>query len=688
MRALATCIAALCLAASPVLTKAAGPGGNDGPGVGTTNASTLPAQPGNAAANPAPNAAPSSAELESELQEVRELLESQTRQIAEQQHKMELLEEELRAAKAADPSADPSPAPINAAVTKDAPPAQEKNPDEPLAIHYKGVTLTPGGFMAAETVWRQKALAADVNTPLNNVPFDGSTNAHVGEFQASGRQSRISMLVEGKLENVKIGGYYEGDFLSAGTTSNNNQSNSYTFRQRQFWGQAAFNSGWTFTGGQMWSLLTETTKGMDNRSEALPQVIDAQYVAGFSWARQYGFRVTKNFNNKFWLGLAVEEQQATLTVHGNPTATCAPANGTLAVPTTTGTCSNSALNGTRVFAPTAAGGITTTVVGASSFNNFLLGQFGASGGLDNPLGNYQYNPSPDVVVKAVLEPGFGHYEIFGVFAQFRDRVFPCAITTAAAPVAGCGALPISGGSLPNVWSGAGAFNDSRTGGGLGANARWALFAKHVDLGVHFLGGTGIGRYGSVGLTDATIRWSNPANPRIAGTIAPLHNYQALGTVQLHPTSKLDINLYVGGEYSARASYQKGASATSVVGYGSPGFANWGCNAEIQSFAAQSTSTSTGVPTGVAGSNGFIPGVLQNCTGDTRNLIEGSIQFWYRFYKGPKGTIQYGMQYSNYVRNTWRGVPTGTGADGIAHTTNGQPHADENMIFTSFRYYLP
>jgi hypothetical protein len=34
-----------------------------------------------------------------------------------------------------------------------------------------------------------------------------------------------------------------------------------------------------------------------------------------------------------------------------------------------------------------------------------------------------------------------------------------------------------------------------------------------------------------------------------------------------------------------------------------------------------------------------------------------------------------------------GVSTGTGADGITLTTNGQPHADENMIFTSFRYYL-
>jgi len=704
MRAFATCVVALCLAASPILTRAAGAGSNDSSSSAEAKKTAAPAQPGNGSnaeskAGPAATAEPSSLELENELQELRGLLESQSKQIQEQQEKMEALEDQLRtatseregfASEPADPAGiGPSVALANAAANAGAP--QDKKPDEPTSLHYKGITLTPGGFMAAETVWRQKALAADVNTPLNSVPFDGSSNAHISEFQASGRQSRIAMLAEGKLDNVKIGGYYEGDFLSAGTTSNPNQSNSYTFRQRQFWAQAAFNSGWTITGGQQWSLLTETTKGMDNRSEALPQVIDAQYVAGFSWARQYGVRFTKNFNNKVWLGFSVEEPQATLTVHGNPTVSCSPANPFAAAPTTTGTCPASALNGTLVVTNVTAGAVSkTAVVGPSSFNNFLLGAFGTGGGLMNPLGNYQFNPAPDLIFKAVFEPGFGHYEIFGVLAQFRDRVFPCAVTTAAAPVPGCGTLPVSGASAADVWSGAGAFNDSRTGGGAGANARWALFDKHVDLGVHFLGGTGIGRYGSVGLSDATIRWTNPVNPVLDGTLALLHNYQALGTIQLHPTPKLDINLYVGGEYEARASYAKGASATSVVGYGSPGFANYGCNAEIQSFAAQSTSASTGVPTGVAGSNGFIPGVLQNCTGDTRNLIEGTVQFWYRFYKGPKGTIQYGMQYSNYVRNTWRGVPSGSasGGDGITYSTNGAPHADENMVFTSFRYVLP
>src|ERR1700758_2095672 len=177
--------------------------------------------------------------------------------------------------------------------------------ESPLAIHFKGVTITPGGFMAFETVYRNRALGADINTPFNSIQFPGSGQNALSEFYASGRQSRISLLAEGKLSDVKLSGYVEADFLSAGVTSNNNESNSYTLRQRQIWGQAALNNGWSFTGGQMWSLGTETKKGVDNRSEALPMTIDPQYNVGFSWARQYGFRVSKDISNKAWLAFSV-----------------------------------------------------------------------------------------------------------------------------------------------------------------------------------------------------------------------------------------------------------------------------------------------------------------------------------------------------------------------------------------------
>jgi hypothetical protein len=459
--------------------------------------------------------------------------------------------------------------------------------ESPLALHFKGVTLTPGGFLAAETVWRQRALGADINTPFNSIPFGGANQSNISEFFASGRQSRISLLTEGKLKSAKLTGYVEADFLSAGVTSNNNESNSYTLRQRQVWGQASLNSGWTFTGGQMWSLVTETKKGMDNRTEALPMTIDPQYTVGFSWARQYGFRVTKNWGNKFWAGFSVENPETTLTAHGQSA-------------------------------------------------NFLVGQLGNSGGLYNAFNaNYSYNSSPDFVFKLAAEPGFGHYEVFGILSQFRDRIFPCA--TAATGVV-CGGVTGPSAAL--------ASNDSRTGGGFGANARWSVYQKHVDIGLHAVGGDGIGRYGTSGLSDVTVRPD--------GTLAPIRNYQGLFTLEWH-SPKIDVYGNAGSEYDQRTWFV----AAKPVGYGAPGFVNSGCGNELP-------------PTGSAG---FTPTSPANCTGDTRNTIEGTFGFWYHVYTGSKGKIQFGPQYSYIVRNTWSGTP-------------GEPHSVENMFLTSFRYYLP
>jgi len=489
--------------------------------------------------------------------------------------------------------------------------------ESPSAIHYKGITITPGGFLAAETVYRQHATGSDINTPLNSIPFPGSSLYHLSEFYGSGRQSRVSMLGEGKLGSAKLSGFVEADFLSAGVTSNNNQSNSYTFRQRQAWGQAAMTNGWTVTGGQMWSLVTETKKGLDNRSEALPMTIDPQYTVGFSWARQFGFRVTKNFGNKFWFGASVENAQATLGGHG-------------------------------------------------ASNNFLIGQQGTGGGLYNATANYSYNPTPDFIFKTAFEPGWGHYEVFGIISDFRDRVFPCATTSSSGR---CGGV-----KGPTA---TGAFNNSSLGGGIGANVRGTI-AKHIDIGLHVLGGNGIGRYGTAGLPDVIARPD--------GVLRPVRNYQGLGTLEWHG-KKLDIYGNAGVEYEARQWYLSG---TTPVGYGAPDFSNLGCYTETPP-AGTGTSvvtppTTTGGSTGTGSvpvpgsvgtplSGGFNPGGLKSCNGDTRGLWEGTIGFWYRFYSGPKGRLQFGPQYSYLSRTTWEGK----GSD---------PVAKENMFFTSFRYYLP
>lgn len=644
MRAFVACLLAAGIAISPAITRASGAG--DQPAAPNTarNDSPATAKAGNetpAATSANAPAKSSESSLESEFQELRDLIEAQSKQIQaqseqlkDQQQQMQALENRLKTAGAANttagaPAAISAAAPANAAISSSsssipatavmasavspngvaaaAKPQAAAPADEPPSLKFKGITLTPGGYFAAETAWRNRAIGSGINSAFNNVPLPGNNQDHISEFNASGRQSRIAMLAQGKIKSATIGGYYEGDFLSAGTTSNDNQSNSYTFRQRQFWGQAKFESGWTFTGGQMWSLVTETKTGTDNRTEATTQTIDAQYNAGFSWSRQYGFRVSKNFSNKLWLAASIEGAQTTLTAHGQA-------------------------------------------------NNFLVGSFGIGGGLYNPIANYAFNTAPDFIVKAAFQPtSKTHFEIFGALLTLRDRVFPCA-TTVSPAVCGGVAGP----------SAARAFNDTRSGGGIGANARARVF-PHVDLGLHFFGGDGIGRYGSVGLPQTTVRPD--------GTLAPIRNYQSLGTIEVF-TNKLDVYMYVGDEYEARTAY--GTSTANAVGYGSRFFQNSGCWTEPLPGAATSTAT------GVGGGTGFVPGGLGNCTNDTKHLMESTVGFWYRFYKGSHGTLQYGMQASYFLRYDWNGIGRTTGTVG----TSGAPHGDDTMIFTSFRYVIP
>jgi len=460
----------------------------------------------------------------------------------------------------------------------------------PTAIRFKGITLSPtGSFLEFASVWRDRGMGADINTQLTGAPFNGAPNANLSELNFTGRHSRIALLAEGKLGNWTGRGYYEADWLGAGVTSNSNQSNSYVMRQRQIWGQAESASGWSIAGGQMWSLVTEYRTGLAPRSEIQPQVLDPQYTAGYSWARQPGLHIVKS-GKKVFFGLGIENAQ-------------------------------------------------TLNLGGAASGTFTYQQAGNTGGLYNNGGNtaqqnYSYNWLPDFVGKVAFEPGYGHYEVFGILRGFRSRVFPNA--TAA--------------NVGTPASALGAYNDNTLAGGVGFNSRFAIIPKKLDLGFHILAGDGVGRYGDATLADVTTR----AN----GTLAPIRGGSALAGLELHATPKLEIWSYYGGDYDQRQLY----NATGSQGYGRLTANTTGCN--VETIAAAGNNTPASSTTNPA-----------NCGPDIRDIQEFSAGWWYDFYRGPKGRFRQGFQYSYLMKQTWRG-------------TGGSPDANTNMWFTSFRYFLP
>jgi hypothetical protein len=545
----------------------------------------------------------------------------------------------------------PTPAPI--------PQGEKRNLDDgPLAIRFKGINITPGGFLAGETINRSHATGGDISTPFTGIPYGGNSLADVSEFNFSARQSRLSLLAEGKVGDVKLTGYVEADFLGAGTTSNNRQTNSYVFRQRQVFAMAETH-GWSFVGGQQWSLLTENKKGIANRGEALPQMIDPNYVVGFTWQRADAFRVVKSFD-KAAFGVAVENPQTTVGGRGFTTST-----------------------------NTSATGVVTTA------QNFWVNSPGASAGLYNAFDatGYTANKLPDFVVKAAFDPGFGHYEVEGVVSTFRDRVYPCAVVSpTASNLAGTVILVgnpinpaqcVSNGAPLTAPSAFGAFNDSRTGGGVGVSATFPLIPKKFDLGLKAMAGDGVGRFGAAQLSDVTARPD--------GTLALIRNEQTLLKLEFHPSKKLDIYAYFGNEYAGRTQY---TGYTSVKVTTTPAIPAFGTQPAYPAVSTYTTSTSgiggygnfaannsgcgtEGTPTGTG-----LPSAGGTCAGDIRNIVEGTLGFWHNVHSGPMGRLRWGLAYSYLEKFAWSGsADPGVGAP-LA------PKAVDNMVWTSFRYYLP
>ncbi len=314
-----------------------------------------------------------------------------------------------------------------------------------------GVTITLGGFLAAESVVRTRNIVADIGSSYNAIPYPQSPLYHEPEFRGSARQSRLALLIEGAPSTVaRVAGYFETDFLSSGISSNSNESNSYTLRVRQAY--ATFDrSDWGFhvLAGQAWSMLTLDRVGITPRQENVPLTIDAQYIVGFNWERQWQLRFVKDFNRKVWAGISFEEPQ---TVFNVTTQNVAGSNN--------------------------IGGVVGGTVNYANLGGSLL----------NSTANYSDDIAPDIIGKVAFDPGFGHYEIDGLAKIINTR------ETLSAPFVNSGR------------------NRTVLAGGGGAGMLLPIVGKQLVFQASGLVGQGIGRYGSGQLADATINQNGTPIP--------------------------------------------------------------------------------------------------------------------------------------------------------------------------------
>jgi hypothetical protein len=464
----------------------------------------------------------------------------------------------------------------------------------PLISMPAGVKLTWGGFLAAEGLYRQHNTVSDIGTPFASIPYPYSPQYSEPEFRGTARQSRLSLLVEGTLDPAqKLAGYYEMDFLGAAITSNYNESNSWAPRLRQ--GYFTYdNSNWGFhlLAGQAWSLLTPTRVGITPRKENLPLTIDANYVVGFDYTRNWQIRVVKDFGPAVSLGFSIE----------NPASQVYSGTGA--------TANNGSLNG--------------LIVNWANAGSSFLG----SGGFAN---NFNTETAPDLIAKAAFDPGWGHYEIFGLGRFFTDSVFTCDPMLVPAT----GVCPLT---AANVGS---ANSHVTVGGGIGGSVSLPVIPKLLDLQASGLYGRGIGRYGASQLPDVVVGSD--------GTLSPITAFHAMVGAVAHPTENLDVYAYAGIE---KADTNVFNSAAGLTGYGVPTLSNAGC----------------GITTGASFTGG-----TSNCAAVNQEVDELTVGFWQNVYKGEYGRLATGLQYQYLRRKSFDGV-------------GGSVSTDDNVVMSSLRYY--
>ena len=179
-----------------------------------------------------------------------------------------------------------------------------------------------------------------------------------------------------------------------------------------------------------------------------------------------------------------------------------------------------------------------------------------------------------------------------------------------------------------------ATNHDTSGGGGGIAGLIKVIPGLFDVQFDTLYGSGIGRYGSGQLPDTTYR----AN----GTLQGLNEDMEMLGLTLHATPMFDIYVFGGREHEDESSFTHNGNG----GYGNALFNNTGC------FSFTSTAS---------------------CTGNVQTTEQITAGFWDNMYDGSYGRMRIGLQYSYTYDKAFAGV-------------GGAPHTDDNMVFTSFRYY--
>ncbi len=238
------------------------------------------------------------------------------------------------------------------------------------------------------------------------------------------------------------------------------------------------------------------------------------------------------------------------------------------------------------------------------------------------MANISFNEAPDMLVKAAFDPGFGHYEVFGIARLFHETVYP-GETTNSNLYGGIKDI-VSGLVVAPALTSSGAISNNVALGGGGGSMRLPVIPNKLIAGAKGLFGPGVGHYGASTLSDAT---SNSS-----GQLVPIHNLSGLLTIEVTPNPRLQFYSYYGGDYAGREDEANSAATTLAAPTAAQSSAGvWGGHWAAPTAAAagygsrllsNSACNTIAAPGYNGSSTGYYPG--GSCGAQTRDVQEATV----------------------------------------------------------------
>ena len=450
------------------------------------------------ASTPDNGGAADTSSVANDLKALRESIAQHQKQIADQQERINALQQQLKGNTTAtvvprlldaslttsSSAAQPNAQPVSTA------PAQEtERKESPLSFRIGNTDFTPGGFVDFENVFRSTNTGNVAATSFGSVPFSNTVQGHLTEYRSTGQYSRFNIKTHTKFGENDVTGYVEFDFNGNDAGNVFVTSNPHTDRLRLYWLDLK-RGKWEFLGGQTWGLQTPNRIGVSpNPADlSLGYHEDAGIGVGYNYTRAAEFRAAYHFNDHWVWAIAAQNPQQFV--------------------------------GNEVQFPT----VFAAQVGVQFDNN------------SNTPGTA--NLGPDVLTKVAYDGDFAgghhfHWEGGGIETTKKIAVIPTAL-----------------GSTFN--------SHFIVGGGVFGDVLVDLFKGSEGRNIRFVAnamwGYGIGRYLNGLAPDAVVRPIPTGATTFDAAISGIHSGDVVAGFEFQPHAKSQLGVYYGGLYAQRNAF--------------------------------------------------------------------------------------------------------------------------------------